>query len=99
LTLSFILLIVSFAVVALSAMACNWIVYTMIGKVNRKQGEAGLLRFWGSSWRSVSKQYSLLFPNGKLNRALVAAICITCISTLTTLYLLFWAVPRSFPGK
>lgn len=98
-TLSFILLIVSFAVVALAAIASNWIVYAMIGQVNRKKGEAGRLRFWGSSWRSVSKEYRLLFPKGKLNRALVAAICVTCVSTAATLYLIFWAVPRSFPGR
>jgi hypothetical protein len=99
LTFSFILLIVSFAVVAVSAIACNWIVYAMIGQVNRKKGEASRMRFWGSSWRSVSKEYRLLFPQGKLSGALVAAICVTCVSTLTTLYLLFWAVPRSFPGR
>jgi hypothetical protein len=99
LTQSFILLILSFAVVSLAAIASNWIVYRMIGRVNRKKGEAGRMRFFSSSWRSVAKEYRLLFPQGKLDRALVAAICVACVSALATLYLLFWAVPRSFQGQ
>lgn len=98
-TLSFILLIVSFAVVALAAIATNWIVYAMIRQVNRKKGEAGQMRFWGSSWRSVTKEYRLRFPQGKLGGALAVAIWVTCFATLSTVYLLFWAVPRSIPGN
>jgi hypothetical protein len=99
LTLSFILLLVSFAVVALAALACNWIVYTMIRRVNRTKGAGSRLRFFGSSWRSVAGEYRQLYPASKLGSVLAVAICIACVSVLTTLYLLFWSVPRTLPVR
>jgi RsiW-degrading membrane proteinase PrsW (M82 family) len=100
LTFPMILLISSFALVTCSAIATIIIVWAMVRKINGQRGKEAPLRYLGSSWATVSREYKLLQPQGKLPRAMVITLSLTGAFFVLAIVLVFTVLPRyTFPLK
>lgn len=71
-----------------------WIVFAMIGEVNRKRDDLSQLSFFRFSWIRVLREYQELYPKGRYILPLKVAVVASAISSFVFIYVLFGILPR-----
>jgi hypothetical protein len=80
-----------FGASTLASLAATFIVFAMIGEVNRKKGGDSQIQYFHFSWIRVFREYRALYPHGLYTKALIVAVCLTCVLFLIFIYHLFGA--------
>jgi hypothetical protein len=86
--------IVLFGLSTLSSLSATFVVFAMIGEVNRKRDARSQISYLHCSWLRVFREYRSLYPQGTYTRYLVLAVILTCVLFPISVYLLFGLIPR-----
>jgi len=74
--------------------ASSFLLMAMIGEVNRKKDNDSQIRYFFIPWTKVWREYKLLYPNGKYNRALILAFVTWGVFSLLSFVYLFGVLPK-----
>ena len=83
-----------FGIASAGAAAISFLLFAMVGEINRKRGEEAQIPYFSFSWTKVWQEYGLLYPRGPYRRALAVAAIVAGIFTLVSLYYFFGVLPE-----
>jgi hypothetical protein len=76
------------------AAATSFLLFAMVGEINRKKDDRSQIPYFSFSWTHVWREYGLLYPNGKYRQALVVATVLAGVFALIAFYFLFGVLPK-----
>ncbi len=95
-----IILIVLFGASTSCTAVASFVLFAMIGEINRARDTAQRIQYFRFSWIQVFREYRSLYPDGKFSSALVMMTVFAGIFGALFLYVLFGVLPKySIPSR
>jgi hypothetical protein len=83
-----------FGAASSASAALSFILFAMVGEVNRKKDDDSRIPYFSFSWTKVWREYRLLYPDGIYGRALIAVLILAGVFTLVSFVYLFGVLPK-----
>jgi hypothetical protein len=83
-----------FGLASAGAAATSFLLFAMVGEINRKKDERSQVPYFSFSWPRVWREYGLLYPEGRYRRALLVATVFAGVFGLIAFYFLFGVLPK-----
>jgi len=98
--LDVILFFVFFGVSTAASALSSFLLFAMVGEINRKRDEHSQIPYFRFSWTKVWRDYRTLYPHGVYSRALTISVAASIIFGLVSIVYLFGVLPKySLPSR
>lgn len=89
-----ILFFVFFGVSTAASALSSFLLFAMVGEINRKKGELSQIPYFRFAWTKVWRDYRTLYPEGAYSRVLAITVAVTIVFGLASILYLFGVLPK-----